>query len=83
VREELGEWNAGKGGFLLSIRSRRNYYKLRDALRVAKMNKELSDNDLEEIWLAKNSFRKSLRVDLSLIYSEEKLPEVQTSERKK
>jgi hypothetical protein len=82
VREQLAEWNASKSCFLLSVRSLQSYYKLREALSLANTKQELSGNDLEEIWHAKNSFRKNLRADLRLIYSEEELSQKDLRSRK-
>jgi hypothetical protein len=71
VHDELSEWNSSKAGFLLSNASIEAYYQLRDALKIAKTTRSLSKDQIRTIWRGKNQFRRCLRSDVRLLYSEE------------
>lgn len=72
VRNNLLEWNR-KQGFVLSDKSIKAFYYLRNALSLDyKNSKEIKKGDLEKIFKAKNEFRSMLRDDVNLLYVEER-----------
>ncbi|MDD5222423.1 MAG: hypothetical protein PHE84_00405 [bacterium] len=72
IRENLIEWNKALAGFVLSEKSLKAFYKLREALDLnSGHNHFLSQERLERIWKAKSHFRACLREDVNLASEED------------
>ena len=76
VREKITSWNRTKAGLIMSQRSIRSYYRLKDALNVQPKNGvSFTEAEIKKIWEAKNDFRRNLRRDVNLLYVEESKPD--------
>ena len=72
IREDLIEWNKALTGFVLSDKSLKAFYKLREALDLnSGHNHFLNQERLERIWKAKSQFRACLREDVNLASEED------------
>jgi len=72
IREDLIEWNKALTGFVLSEKSLKTFYKLREALDLnSGHNHFLNQERLEKIWKAKSQFRACLREDVNLTSEED------------
>jgi phosphate/sulfate permease len=72
IREDLIEWNKALAGFVLSEKSLKTFYKLREALDLnSSHNHFLNQERLEKIWKAKSQFRACLREDVNLTSEED------------
>jgi hypothetical protein len=72
ARTKLTEWASRKAGLLLSDKSLDAFYELKDALSKNPEKKNTySHKQLENIWLARNKFRGSLRDDILLLHGDE------------
>ncbi|MCX5858826.1 MAG: hypothetical protein NT056_02845 [Proteobacteria bacterium] len=72
IREDLIEWNKALASFVLSEKSLKTFYKLREALDLNSGHHHLLNQErLEKIWKAKNQFRACLREDVNLTSEED------------
>lgn len=72
IREDLIEWNKALAGFVLSEKSLKAFYKLREALDLnSGHHHSLNQERLERIWKAKSQFRTCLREDVNLASEED------------
>jgi hypothetical protein len=71
IRNRLVEWHR-KNGLILSEETIEAYKHLRWNLEnVSESNDELTEERLKPIWEGKISFRRAMRNDINLLYSEE------------
>ncbi len=72
IYNQISEWSSSDANFLLSKKSLKAYYRLRDSLLV---EPEIGDNyskiQREEMWKSKNKLRPCLVDDLKLLFKEE------------
>jgi hypothetical protein len=72
IRKDLIEWNKALAGFVLSEKSLKSFYKLREALDLNSGHHHLLNQErLERIWKAKSQFRACLREDVNLASEED------------
>lgn len=76
VSQELNEWYRSKAGFIISAKSIKAWYEIRNALNAKpKENGNFSESQRKKIWQAKNHFRGALRNDVNILYLEEEATE--------
>jgi hypothetical protein len=72
TRDNLATWHRKKAGLVLSERSLKAYYELRDALsKQPARQDEFATEQLKKIWFARNVFRGCLRDDVGLLHEED------------
>lgn len=73
VRMDLANWVASEASFILSKRSLDAYYAIREALAVEPLDDgTFSRSQRESMWRAKNQFRRCLRDDVHLLFTEDR-----------
>lgn len=73
IREQLAKWASSDAAFILSQKSRKAYYRIRDALMVKPEENRYSKEQRGEMWKAKNKLRACLREDVALLFGEEEI----------
>jgi hypothetical protein len=72
IRNKLFEWQRTKAAFVMSENALKAFRNLQNKLNnKPQSGASFKESEVEEIWEAKNYFRRSLRRDINLIYSEE------------
>jgi hypothetical protein len=72
IRKRLLEWSNSKAALVLSRRSMRAFYALKNALnKQPGLKDEYTDEQVEKIWSARNQFRRCLRRDLGVLLDED------------
>ncbi|WP_288344087.1 hypothetical protein [uncultured Pseudoalteromonas sp.] len=72
VRDELKEWWLGPAAILLSQESISKYYECEKAFKniISDQAEEISQQKIDDLYLANRGFRISLRSDLKVIYED-------------
>jgi hypothetical protein len=73
VRIELQRWHSGSAAFIMSKESLDALYELRDCLEGIRPERadRFSESEVEELFSAKNQFRRSLSNDIRLLFDED------------
>ena len=72
VLNDLNEWKANEATFIMSKVSHKSFYHIRRTLmNMLEMDSPYTDEVIQQLFEAKNSFRKSLQTDVGLLFEEE------------